>query len=426
MKRIIGILLTTFCGLMVLSDEAQSIPSFSRKYKTSCSTCHYAFPKLNAFGESVRRNGYQFPEGTDPEFIKEEQISLGSEGYKRVWPDAIWPNAIPGSSPIAIMLEGEIMYEPKGAQRWNFDPLQGEIEVMAGGTLGEDIGFMGELEATDEQIEIERMFVVLSNVVGPYAALNIKVGKFEPNVLSVSNFRRLTPRYWMTTRTLGDNGWSLESTQRGIEVSGVLGIGRLGYNAGIVEGRKNLANTQKDFYAHLNYKFGGLRLDGVSEGAGSPLEATNPWEDNSLTIGAFAYSGTATLAEKTIGTTTYPGYDNSFQMLGGDVTAYYGRANVTFAYAIQQDKKPFVDRPTMASNAIHWFAEGSYLIYPWLLPVVRYESFTVKDSNAETRIVGAFNILYRANVKFMIETQFEKEHDGFDLHEMAFAIMLGF
>jgi hypothetical protein len=426
MKKVI----VPFALIVLLSvltaEQASGIPSFSRKYKTSCATCHYAFPKLNAFGESVRRNGYQFPEGTDPQFIKEEEVSLGSEGYKRVWPDAIWPNAIPGSSPIAIMLEGEIMYEPRGEQRWNFDPLQGEIEVMAGGTLGEDLSFMGELEVGGDEIEIERMFVVFSNVLGPYSAFNVKVGKFEPNVLSVSNFRRLAPRYWITTLTLGDNAWSLESTQRGIEASGILGNGRLGYNAGIVEGRRNLANSEKDLYGHLTYKFGGLRLDGVSEGEGSPLEATKPWEDNSVTVGAFVYNGTATLESKTIGTLTYPGYKNTFQMFGGDVSAYYGRANVTFAYAIQQDKKPFVDRPTVESNATHWFAEGSYLIYPWLLPVARYESFTLKGTEAETRVVGALNILVRANVKLMIETEFEKEHEGFELHEVAFAIMLGF
>lgn len=49
---------------------AYGIPAFARKYQTSCATCHVAFPKLNAFGESYRRNGFQFPEGTDLEYIK--------------------------------------------------------------------------------------------------------------------------------------------------------------------------------------------------------------------------------------------------------------------------------------------------------------------------------------------------------------------
>ncbi len=62
--------------------EASAIPTFARKYRTSCSTCHRAIPKRNAFGEAFRRNGYQIPTG-DERYIKEivKGISNGILGY---------------------------------------------------------------------------------------------------------------------------------------------------------------------------------------------------------------------------------------------------------------------------------------------------------------------------------------------------------
>ena len=45
--------------IMVLAaDRSYAIPAFARKYKTSCATCHTGYPKLNAFGDAFRRNGY--------------------------------------------------------------------------------------------------------------------------------------------------------------------------------------------------------------------------------------------------------------------------------------------------------------------------------------------------------------------------------
>src|SRR5512136_1712587 len=127
--------------LLLFADWGFSIPAFARKYKTGCITCHNGFPKLNAFGEAFRRNGYQFPAGTDPEVIKEEPVSLGSEGNKKAFPEAIWPGSIPGTSPISIFLNGEMDYNPKEDPRFTFGGLGSSIEAVAGGRLGEDVSF---------------------------------------------------------------------------------------------------------------------------------------------------------------------------------------------------------------------------------------------------------------------------------------------
>jgi hypothetical protein len=56
-------LLPTVLVVLVSSipSQAKAIPYFARKYKTTCSRCHWAVPKLNTFGKNFQMNGYQQP-----------------------------------------------------------------------------------------------------------------------------------------------------------------------------------------------------------------------------------------------------------------------------------------------------------------------------------------------------------------------------
>jgi hypothetical protein len=418
----LSLVMVAFC-LVLFTETSKGIPAFSRKYKTSCATCHVAFPKLTPFGEAFRRNGYQFPDGGDAEATKEEPVSLGAEGNKRAFPDAIWPNSIPGTTPVSVIAELEATYAPRETPKWNFAPLEGEVELISAGTLGEDISFLGELEIVDDAIEIERANIIFSNLLGGSTSMfNLKLGKFEPGVFSFSHFRRISPAYGITTGTLGDNNWSLETAQKGLELNGVLADGRLGYNAGLVEGRKNLANSQKDFYGHLNYKIGGMRLNGVvPTGAPAVTAASQPWQDNSVQLGGFVYSGTATLGDKiekreSLPDTTYVGgFDDSFQTIGGDINIWYDRLNVISAFAIQSDKKPFVATPTVKSSLTSFMVEASYIVYPWFVPLARLENSTVKDATtSDTKIISALQFLVRANVRCAMEFNFASEPSSTD------------
>lgn len=427
MRQAVPVLILTTCLIVLFNEESYSIPAFSRKYNTSCATCHVAFPKLTAFGEAFRRNGYQFPDGGDAQATKEEPVSLGAEGNKKAFPDALWPNAIPGTSPVSIVGELEATYAPKGDPKWDFSPLEGEIEVIAGGTLGEDISIFGELEVVDDAIEIARANIIFSNLLGGTTSMfNLKLGKFEPGVFSFSNARRISPKYGITTGTHGDNMWSLEGEQKGLEANGVVADGRLGYNAGLVEGRSNIANSQKDVYGHLNYKIGGMRLDGVvPEGSASPASATQPWQDNSISIGGFVYGGTATLDP------TVP--DDDFTTIGGDVNVWYDRLNLIAAAANQHDKSPMIASPGTASDLTSYMVEGSYIIYPWLVPLVRFENSKVKDAQtSDTHVISAIQFLIRANVRAALEFNFASEPSTTDptktelnFEEFAFGVTFG-
>src|SRR5450432_111578 len=100
-------------GLVLLgaSGTASAIPAFARKYGTSCVTCHTIYPKLNPFGEAFRRNGFRFP-GTDGDMVKQPPVALGVEAYKKVFPDAVWPGILPGSVPLSLGFNGQIVFHP--------------------------------------------------------------------------------------------------------------------------------------------------------------------------------------------------------------------------------------------------------------------------------------------------------------------------
>ena len=201
--------------LLVLAvDQSWAIPAFARKYKTSCMTCHNGFPKLTAFGDAFRRNGYQFPAGTDAEFTKEEPVSLGSEGNKKAFPEAIWPGSIPATSPISFFLNGEMDYNPKVEPRVTFGGLGNSIEAVAAGTVGEDVSFWGHfILNSDGTVELNRIFLIFSNLIGDSYALNMRVGVIEPSLFSFSTHRSWLEGYWLTTRPVVRNsGYSSETS----------------------------------------------------------------------------------------------------------------------------------------------------------------------------------------------------------------------
>lgn len=408
MRRIVSAALLAASLLLLGTAHSYSIPAFARKYKTSCMTCHNGFPKLNAFGEAFRRNGYQFPAGTDPEMTKEDPVSLGSEGNKKAFPEAIWPGSIPGTSPLSIFLNGEMDYNPKEDPRFTFGGLGSSIEAIAGGTLGEDLSFWGQFALNaDGTTELNRIFLIFSNLIGDSYALNMRVGVFEPSLFSFSTHRAWLEDYWITTRPVsdvpGDMGWTIEEIQKGIELNG-MAMGRFGWSAGIVEGF-GPAHADKDYYLHATYKFGGMPLDGVVSGGAAPSSSARPYVDNSFTIGAFGYWGNATLGPDSLGAAP----ENKFGVVGGDINIYYDRFNLFGGVGVRHDAQPYLAGPGIGINSTVLFAELDVTVFPWLLPGIRYESWNGEAldpatpgatlSYTDSQVVPGIVFLVRPNVK---------------------------
>lgn len=112
------LLSVVFLNIILFQTTISAIPAFARKYKTSCTTCHVAFSKRNLFGEAFRRNGYVMPLN-DAHLVKEKPIVLGSEAWKDLWPESIWPGSIPESVPIAAVTNMRVSYDLQKANKGN-------------------------------------------------------------------------------------------------------------------------------------------------------------------------------------------------------------------------------------------------------------------------------------------------------------------
>lgn len=288
------LLAAVMAGATLLSStrQAQAIPIFSRKYGTSCITCHAGFPKLNSVGEAFRLNGYQFPVD-DEGRIKEPPVLLGTEAQKEMWPNALWPSDIPHLPPISLRARAALatfLDRPADTPNPDFQ-FPREVNFLSAATFGKDIAVWAEVNFEPEEdetaVEIERVFVNFTNLFAwssepdadgmrtasrwaalPRHALNLRIGQFEPQAIApwASNHRRLgiTPRLPNIT-TIGGNEFQFEEALRGIELYGSLRQ-YTSYAVGVVNGngieRAFDNNDEKDFYFRLAHKWWGYPLDG--------------------------------------------------------------------------------------------------------------------------------------------------------------------
>src|ERR1035441_6356943 len=147
-------LITLLVGAMVLlsfvivTQRASAIPAFSRKYQTSCATCHSNYPELNDFGELFKKNGFKFPKD-DEAFVKEPPVLLGAKAQREAFPKAIYPGEIPGSIPISFRYSGNFNYnskQPAPVAAAGFVPrtdlfAPNTFTIISAGNLGKNIAF---------------------------------------------------------------------------------------------------------------------------------------------------------------------------------------------------------------------------------------------------------------------------------------------
>ena len=140
-----------FC---LIAPKAYAIPPFSRKYQTSCSTCHLDFPKLNDFGKAFKDAGFKFP-ADDETYVKNPPVMLGAEASKDQFPKSIWPGEIPGMPPVGLRYNQFFQYT--GSNRNQFNSLAapgtvpglipatdfeaGFFSIFTAGNFGSDIAF---------------------------------------------------------------------------------------------------------------------------------------------------------------------------------------------------------------------------------------------------------------------------------------------
>lgn len=425
MKRTGGMLVLWGTGIAVLAcavgQPAFGVPAFARKYETSCMTCHVAYPKLNAFGEAFRLDGYQIPE-TETELRKDPGVALGSDGWKRVWPDGVWPGQIPEVPPLAAVAETEFEYERNGPVTTQFG--RPSVNLFLAGGMEEDISFyLGfHLFEEGELGSLGRTFIQFSNLLSnriPRYLLNVRIGQFIPEAVPFANHRGLTltpyaPNVFSAGTGLatghvhgGDERFVFESNQAGIEARGVV-RSRLRYGVGLVNGSGTTAesNDAKDGYVRLAYKYGGIGFDGSGGGTAS-LRATS-MEDNAITLGSFGYLGALDN-----GSDAGP-QDLKVRRLGVDFSLTRGALNVFGVYALGRDETVH-DGGLEEVDLSSWFVETDYGLYPWAIAVLRFETADADGVERQSRFVPNLTLLPRANIRAVIESVVDADDPGFDM-----------
>jgi hypothetical protein len=154
-----------------------------------------------------------------------------------------------------------------------------------------------------------------------------------------------------------------------------------------------------------------MPLDGVVEG-GAAVANSQPYIDNSLTVGAYLYHGNASIGPDS------GGQEDKFTTGGGDVNVSYDRLNVFGGVGIRHDENPYLGTTGVSANTSTWFGEADFVLFPWLLPGVRFESWKsefIADPNTneigtytENQFVPGVVALVRPNVKMTLRTTLEK------------------
>ena len=404
-----------------------TIPAFARRYRTSCSTCHTAAPKLNVLGEAFRLNGYRFPEN-ELLLRKEEPVPLGEDPWKDLWPRAIWPGEIPGTVPLAIRLQNDLSLtrRPSGGSRFAYD-FPHEVYLLAGASLGEQIAAFLETEWSKEDgLEVVQAKAEFQNPVPglPRRLLNLWVGM--QNLYLTTFADRQIDRagrqsfHWqefamrdLPVRGPGgallppsENAFRLEGTQPAVELNGVA-ASRLAWAVGVGQGTSEGAgdnNDRKDLYYRARYKLGGLGLDGsYPKSEGPPQGGSGQLRDRSLTLEHFGYFG---------GEPAATGITDDHRAFGVVARLLFGPLDLGGGYVWGRNSNPW----GLGTGALRWgslHAKAEYLVYPWLITSLKAEHFTLNRPPASPagsplagdldRITPGVIALVRQNVRAVVE-----------------------
>src|ERR1700676_901242 len=181
--------------LLAVPPKASAIPAFSRKYQTSCTTCHNNYPELNDFGEAFKKNCFKFAKD-DEVCVKETPVLLGAKAQKEAFPGAVYPGEIPGYLPIAFRYEGNFTMNrkrPAGVIQQNgFAPrtdlfAPNTFTIISAGSFGQNLSFwidddisVGAANANGFMGDGWLKYSDLGHAIGlPKNSLNVRFGQFE-------------------------------------------------------------------------------------------------------------------------------------------------------------------------------------------------------------------------------------------------------
>ena len=95
-------------------------------------------------------------------------IKLGQDDYKKIFPEAVWPGAIPASVPLSVGFNGQADIAPQkgsaASQANNGNPyftmqdLTAEAHLWAGGAINDSLTYFAQITLSADGVEIEHNF----------------------------------------------------------------------------------------------------------------------------------------------------------------------------------------------------------------------------------------------------------------------------
>lgn len=375
MKTALAVL-TGIAGMVMLQTDANAIPAFARKYSTPCSTCHTAYPKLNATGRKFKEDGYSFGDKAG-----EEQIS----DYLH------WDKHFPMSGAVVMR---PYNHESNGGNS-QIRALH-EIELLTAGKVYKNLSTFFEIESEDEDTNTAGDPFPTHVAAGMFTynyspALKVQMGYgqlfFADPYDSYTDGRRLT-----ATRNAvnNSNGGQVDDVIRhGHQQVGLYGRlgGKVFYNIGYAGlDSDGFGDNSSQFFGRLavditdNVMIGAMGTSGVCKVVNAGSEA----------------GGAAAACSKT--------RDQDFSKYGIDTQIDVANFRINGAYMSTKE-----DNPTNGSQSNDFaYVEAMYTMQqggrPTFVPLIRFDSYEENDGKDTTR-AATINLGYyfTQNIKGFIE-----------------------
>ena len=364
-NKLIFIFATTCMTLVTMNAEA--IPAFARKTNMACSTCHTAWPALNAFGRQYKEHGYRLGHLEAP--------------TKTISKDLKWDESLP----VSVVLLAR-PYDKKGSATDAKNRALHEVELMIAGPMGEKYSGFFEIEAEDEVVN----------------GIGFDTG-IPAAMLGYNHSEAVNLQF-----TWGDNTWfdpynsyaPKRRMTRGTNVVIANSFGGADNDGSLNSSRQNIA-----LYGRPSPKFFyGVALSGDAgdtEGVGGDSLTVRVAFDvmPELTIGAMHISGTCVanagncLVDRDYSRTAF---DIQSEVAGFTFNAVFVSATDDDSAATTE-----VDNDAFYVQALYTVKDGARVTWA---PLIRYDSYD-KNGGAETinELTLGVNYYFTENIRGMLE-----------------------
>jgi hypothetical protein len=431
---------------LAAAPKSSAIPAFSRKYQTSCTTCHNNYPELNDFGEAFKKNGFKFPKD-DEVFVKEPPVMLGSKAQKEAFPGAVYPGEIPGFLPIAFRYEGNFTLnrkQPTGFTQQNgFGPrtdlfAPNTFTIISAGSFGQNFSFWidddvstggsgGDGGLGDGYLKYNDLGHVFKL---PKNALNVRFGQFELDLpfsqartIYLSDYDVYGQTNVAVAPGTANNQFTLGAGQRGIEFGGTPNNGNFSWSLAVTNGSNDSVafRNSKDVYFRVSQKFN-LERDPESRNAIQAAGATGPRDHTSIRLGFLYYYGKNQFNQGSVLSPTQGTINEPFYRIGGDIRFKYRHLEAYGLGLFGRDDNHLLDEGTgtfLVAPPVKFsggFAGANYWFYPWLIGTFHYDTVNsgadfangapASQYQTRNRFSPGFQVLLRANIKLVGEYQY--------------------